>query len=99
MASILLIFFILIEFINLLNFYPSSYNILHLFKVLYVLHICIYSCSKCETVVNPPASILKEFCPRCECKWQRRNTKTIKVSTVPIYELLELRSALGIEVT
>ncbi|CAD5117327.1 DgyrCDS6113 [Dimorphilus gyrociliatus] len=36
---------------------------------------------QCDKVVNPPN---KEVCKTCECKWQRRNTTTIKVVVIII---------------
>lgn len=45
------------------------------------LQLCaICFCSKCENVVDPQVQVSSQnFCDRCECKWQRRNTTTIKV--------------------
>ncbi|CAH1799392.1 unnamed protein product [Owenia fusiformis] len=39
---------------------------------------------KCENVVVPLPLKVNEFCPRCQCKWQRRNTTTIKVIVIII---------------
>ena len=38
----------------------------------------------CLTVVNPEEKIAKEFCPRCDCHYETRNTKTIQVVIIII---------------
>jgi len=38
----------------------------------------------CRTVVNPPEKNFKEFCPRCDCHYETRNTKTIQVVIIII---------------
>ena len=38
----------------------------------------------CVTVVEPAEKIAKEFCPRCDCHYETRNTKTIQVVIIII---------------
>lgn len=63
---------------------------------------------KCEEVVRPnlPANVTAtDFCPRCECKYQSRNTRTIKwfviftifvVSSLSIYMAITTGTRFGI---
>ncbi|XP_074662404.1 proton-transporting V-type ATPase complex assembly regulator TMEM9-like isoform X2 [Tubulanus polymorphus] len=45
---------------------------------------------KCKFVVNPPADRVKEICPTCECKFEVRNTTTIKVVVIFIICVVSL---------
>jgi hypothetical protein len=47
-------------------------------------HACCFLHSNCDTVVLPRVGDdikgkEQEFCPRCECKYESRNTTIIKV--------------------
>lgn len=57
----------------------------NLYKIFFICLAFTSYFSKCEYVVIPQADDYvrekeKEFCPRCECKYERRNTTTIFVS-------------------
>ncbi|XP_064629367.1 proton-transporting V-type ATPase complex assembly regulator TMEM9-like isoform X2 [Lineus longissimus] len=45
---------------------------------------------KCENVVNPLPKRSKEFCPLCKCKYEIRNTTTIKVVVLIIICIVSL---------
>lgn len=52
-------------------------------------------CSKCEFVVLPKYADKirgkeQEFCPRCECKYENRNTSVIKVVVVMVIWVISL---------
>jgi hypothetical protein len=49
-----------------------------------------FLCSNCDTVILPRVGDdikgkEQEFCPRCECKYESRNTTIIKVCMLNIY--------------
>lgn len=63
-------------------------------KRLYIANVASSYC-KCEYVVMPQADDYvrekeKEFCPRCECKYERRNTTTIFVVVIIIIWVISL---------
>ncbi|XP_054716202.1 uncharacterized protein CG1161-like [Uloborus diversus] len=63
-------------------------------RKLYIANVKPSQC-KCEGVVMPQADDYvrvkeKEFCPRCECRYERRNTMTIKVVVIIIIWVISL---------
>ncbi|KAG8194251.1 hypothetical protein JTE90_024580 [Oedothorax gibbosus] len=63
-------------------------------RKLYIANVVPSQC-KCEGVVMPQADEFlrakeKEFCPRCECRYERRNTTTIFVVVIIIIWLISL---------
>jgi len=52
-------------------------------RKVYILAVPPEDCN-CETVVKPEEKIAKEFCPRCQCHYETRNTKTIQVVIIII---------------
>ncbi|XP_035231225.1 uncharacterized protein CG1161-like isoform X2 [Stegodyphus dumicola] len=63
-------------------------------RKLYIANVVPSQC-KCEGVVMPQADEYlrakeKEFCPRCECRYERRNTTTIFVVVIIIIWVISL---------
>lgn len=63
-------------------------------RMLYIGNVVSSQC-KCEGVVIPQADEYvrakeKEFCPRCECRYERRNTTTIFVVVIIIIWVISL---------
>ncbi|GBM51116.1 Uncharacterized protein CG1161 [Araneus ventricosus] len=63
-------------------------------RKLYIANVVPSQC-KCEGVVMPQADDYvrakeKEFCPRCECRYERRNTTTIFVVVIIIIWVISL---------
>ena len=52
-------------------------------RMVYIEAVTPENCN-CRTVVNPPEKNAKEFCPRCDCHYETRNTKTIQVVIIII---------------
>ena len=52
-----------------------------------------FLCSKCEEVVTPLPEKLGEFCPRCVCKYEARNTKVVVVVVLLLIVALAFLSA------
>ena len=52
-------------------------------RVVYIQPVAPENCN-CQTVVKPNEKIAKEFCPRCDCHYETRNTKTIQVVIIII---------------
>lgn len=52
-------------------------------RVVYIEAVTPENCN-CQTVVKPPEKNEKEFCPRCDCHYETRNTKTIQVVIIII---------------
>lgn len=56
--------------------------------------------SNCDTVILPRVGDdikgkEQEFCPRCECKYESRNTTIIKVCILNMYENLTVSTTMG----
>uniref|UniRef100_A0A224Z6L4 Protein containing Tmemb 9 domain n=1 Tax=Rhipicephalus zambeziensis TaxID=60191 RepID=A0A224Z6L4_9ACAR len=64
-------------------------------RKLYIMNVPPQRCN-CEGVILPQANDIKgresEFCPRCKCRYERRNTTTIRVLVILIIWVISLLS-------
>lgn len=58
-------------------------------RKVYIKNVNANQC-KCEDVVRPLPEKATEFCPRCECKYQSRNTTLIKIMVTIIICIVSL---------
>lgn len=62
-------------------------------RKLYIMNVSPQRCN-CEGVILPQATDIRgkesEFCPRCKCRYERRNTTTIRVLVILIIWVISL---------
>lgn len=72
----------------------NSTESLHTARIMYIVNVPPHQC-KCESVVIPKISDHikdkeKEFCPRCECTYEYRNTTIIKVVVIIVIWVISI---------